>query len=271
MVHHGRSSGPGRMAGVIQLLGAGRFAPSCYPHPCQQGAQNPGRTLQVQQHGLWPTLQQLIRGLQGGPQQQPQRGERQARRRGQPAPGGAQTRAQRKLRFEEVARAVQALPMEEFVTRQDLERCSLHTLRVRSGWDHHTIVPIMVCNGGPLMQGAGILPPLLMRHVHCLLEFRFAVCNRALSAAEPDNLTGEDAGAGPEGERGPGEEGGGGAGAGGGRRQQHQVPRSCWALCCCSVLTALCCSKEERRRHCQAGCAGVFVVMHVPGPCLISR
>ena len=71
-----------------------------------------GLMLQVQQHGLWPTLQQLIRGLQGAPQQQhPERpAERQARRRAQQQQqGGRQTQAQRKQRFEEVARAVQAL------------------------------------------------------------------------------------------------------------------------------------------------------------------
>ena len=38
----------------------------------------------------------------------------------------------RKERFEQVTRDVHRLPMEEFVTREELERCTLHELRVSS-------------------------------------------------------------------------------------------------------------------------------------------
>lgn len=151
-----------------------------------------GLTCQVQQHGLWPTIQQLIRGLQGVPQQHPQGPQRQARRQRQPQQGGRQTRAQRKQRFEEVARAVQALPMEEYVTRQDLERCSLHTLRVRLSYDTHapivsvspTLSSAWWTPSHALSQGAGMLPLLLMQHVSqyvqapIALQLAFAVCSR---------------------------------------------------------------------------------------------
>ena len=81
--------------------------------------------MQVQRHGLWPTLRRLfVTGFQRGGEQQRQQQDR---------PAGGQARSQsRKERFERVAKAVQALPMEEYVTRADLERCSLHDLRVRT-------------------------------------------------------------------------------------------------------------------------------------------
>ena len=46
---------------------------------------------------------------------------------------------------------MQALPMEEFVTRQDLERCSLHDLRVRAAAAHamHAGYCISLDDGSP--------------------------------------------------------------------------------------------------------------------------
>ena len=108
--------------------------------------------MQVQQHGLWPTLQQLIRGLQGGHAAAASAGRAAGQAAGAARqPGGPQTRAQRKQRFEEVARAVQALPMEEFVTRQDLERCSLHTPQgaLRPGTYHIIVPPLWSRHGAP--------------------------------------------------------------------------------------------------------------------------
>lgn len=83
---------------------------------------------QVQRHGFWPTVRHFLTGWQGGAGQGARQGQgRQQGAAGQAAPQGRQTKQQR---FEEVARVVQSLPMEDVVTREDLQRCSLHDLRV---------------------------------------------------------------------------------------------------------------------------------------------
>jgi hypothetical protein len=86
-----------------------------------------GSYLQVRRHGFWPTVRRLL--LTGWQQNRAQRqGPRQPQQ--QQAPQGQGTLRPRQRRFDEVARTVYSLPMEDFVTREDLQQCSLHDLRV---------------------------------------------------------------------------------------------------------------------------------------------
>ncbi len=80
----------------------------------------------MQRHGFWPTVQRSL----VGPGQGQRQGQGQARQQGATGQGAPERRQTRQQRFEEVARVVQSLPMEDFVTREDLQRCSLHDLRV---------------------------------------------------------------------------------------------------------------------------------------------
>ncbi len=85
------------------------------------------RAMQVRLNGLWPTIRRcFLTGWQGGTGNALHRGAAQQGPARQAAPERRQTRQQR---FQDVARVVQSLPMEEFVTRDDLQRCSLHELR----------------------------------------------------------------------------------------------------------------------------------------------
>ncbi|CAL8470059.1 g9601 [Coccomyxa elongata] len=82
---------------------------------------------QVRLHGFWPTMRRFfLTGWQGGTGNAQQRGAAQQGAAQHAAPQRRQTRQQR---FEEVAGVVQSLPMEDFVTRDDLQCCSLHELR----------------------------------------------------------------------------------------------------------------------------------------------
>lgn len=89
--------------------------------------------MQVQRHGFWPTVRRflLTGGHAGFGQRQRQGQGQQAWQQRQPQQAAPEGRRTRQQRFEEVAKVVQSLPMEEFVTREDLQRCSLHDLRVR--------------------------------------------------------------------------------------------------------------------------------------------
>ncbi|CAL5218562.1 g253 [Coccomyxa viridis] len=79
---------------------------------------------QVRQHGLWPTLRRAF--ITGWQVELDPRQQRRGQQRGRPAAPRPQSR---KERFEQVTKEVHKLPMEEFVTREELRRCTLHELR----------------------------------------------------------------------------------------------------------------------------------------------